>query len=250
MAGWHDPLGKRARRAHAAWLKRGRVGDGRIDLTNETLCDLRRGGNDWTAARLVGCHFVGSRVEYTDLIEAELIDCTIERSEFGACHFERARIERLSSVGIPLVHNKFMGATIIDCDMSGSRFARGDFSGAHVERTKFRAAWILDARLDGAEFTDCDFTGADLTFVDPSYPFGTTRGTRFTRCDLRDTKWDGRILDGTVFEACRFHGVTGKAKLAGPVTVVAPDFSPAGDGSDIRDAAAVLALLGLPPTAA
>lgn len=240
MAYWKQLIGKPQQRQHRAWLDRGRTGEGRIDLANEVLDDFKLSGKNWTAARFVRCRFADCRLDASDLIDAELEDCSAQHAEFISCHFDKARINRCSFAGIWFNLSDFVRARIGDCDLSGSLFSRVFFQFAKVERTRFVGADILNARLDDAEFTACDFSKADLSDPDPFLKLCTTRRTRFIDCDFRDSRWEGRLLSETVFERCRFHGVAGKPIVEGPITIIAPDFSPAGDGSDVRDPEALL----------
>lgn len=51
-------------------------------------------------------------------------------------------------------------------------------------------------------------------------------------CDFRGANLDGLRLDHTMFDHCRFYDMTGKPDLSGPCTLIAPDFSAAGDGRE------------------
>src|SRR6185503_16960276 len=128
----------------------------------------------------------------------------------------------------------FLKTSIVGSDFSQSHFGRSSWNGSRVRGVSFRSASVDNARLDEAELVECDFGGAQLNDTEPFMELCTTRRTRFERCDLRGTSWQGRLLEGTVFDHCRMHGILGKPTLGGPITVVAPDYSEAGDGSDVR----------------
>ncbi|HSJ64426.1 MAG TPA: pentapeptide repeat-containing protein, partial [Gemmatimonadaceae bacterium] len=64
--------------------------------------------------------------------------------------------------------------------------------------------------------------------------------------DLRGANFEGRRLRDTSFINCKFAGVRGKPEIQGNYTVERADFSPAGDGSDVRGADAVHAIWGAP----
>ncbi|HUJ62875.1 MAG TPA: hypothetical protein VLX92_30440, partial [Kofleriaceae bacterium] len=95
-----------------------------------------------------------------------------------------------------------------------------------------------------AEFTDCDFRGADFSNVKDL--LGSSFEAVFVRCDLRDTRWQGRELHCVRFVDCKMAGVTGTPELAS-TAIERPDLSPAGDGSSIGSARDVLQLWGIDP---
>jgi uncharacterized protein YjbI with pentapeptide repeats len=86
-------------------------------------------------------------------------------------------------------------------------------AGVDVTFTSFDEAELVDLRASraalqscsfvGASLVDCDLRGADLSPGTPNL-LGTSRGTRFARCDLRDTTWTGRDRDEATFTDCRF----------------------------------------------
>jgi len=73
-------------------------------------------------------------------------------------------------------------------------------------------------------FIDCDLHGTDLRVVDLGSS-ATAVKAEFIRCDLRGTRWNGRILERTKFYRCRFHGSVG-ARVVDDVEIYEPDVSP------------------------
>jgi len=116
--------------------------------------------------------------------------------------------------------------------LDASRFISCDLSGTS----------LLDAVLDGAELLDCDLRGARLGAAEITFGReGGAKGARFVRCDLRGANLDNLRLDHTIFFSVKLGGAQGKPWLEGPYTMIAPDFSEAGDGSDVRTAEEVTA---------
>lgn len=141
-----------------------------------------------------------------------------------------------------------------ECDFSEANLTWANFTSTAVARCRFRGAALPTAVFAAARIADCDFAGADLRGVvfgnaeisdtsfrgarlgafDKILHAGRTHGTRFVRCDFRGADVAGRELDTTRFIDCAFAGSTGVPNWRGPVEIERPDFSPAGDRSDVR----------------
>jgi uncharacterized protein YjbI with pentapeptide repeats len=83
---------------------------------------------------------------------------------------------------------------------------------------------------------------AQICRKDTGLEMASCANARFTDCDFRNANLTGLRLNNTTFERCRFHGVIGTPALEGPVTIIDADFSAAGDKSDLRSQAEVIAL--------
>ena len=227
--------------AHLQWVKRGRTGDGRLDVANIDLTNVNIGAKDLSDARLDGVVLNGADASFSTFERAELAAVRAVQANLGSCSFVLARLVRCDFLGANVALGKLDDAVV-----GGGRFDR-----AHLDRTlwsrakvygaTFREADFGNARLDEAVFTDCDLRGASFSLRTPGL-LGTTTRTRFERCDLRDTLWTGRDLDGTVFVECRFYGTSGQPGRVSGVRVERPDLSPAGDGQTTDDGENVLAL--------
>jgi len=232
---------------HAAWVKRGMSGSGKLSLEHSDLTGARLDQLDLSGATLVSCALDGASLVEVHLRSAALTRCTAERcvltsADLGdtaliECRFSRADLRNSSLEGAILEGGDFQGAV-------ADRGAWDRLTARHVD---FRETVFGGCGLDGAVFEDCDFRDADLTRADSSLVgLGTTANATFRRCDLRGARLGGRRLDGTRFLDCKLHGVAGTPEIEGDYVVERPDFSEAGDGSDVRGAAAVHALWGLP----
>lgn len=160
--------------------------------------------------------------------------------DLAGADFSRLRMARCLIDTSMLLSATFDRSWMWKCNWSLCRMARTVWRGAQLHRCTLCGVELLDAMLDDAVFVECDFRYADLR-VEQLGLLGTTRRTKFVRCDLRNTKWEGRSLTGAVFDECRFHGVSGRPSLEG-VEIERPDLSEAGDGSVIGHARDVLAL--------
>lgn len=172
-----------------------------------------------------------------------LSHCTSTRFVANHSQLSRARIDATSLAGAQMMLTYFEQALIADSDFSRAELDRANFTDAQVRGTKFVGARLRDTRLDQAHVEDCDVQGADFTYEERALKkLGRFVGTHFVNCDFRGASFTGRRLENTVFERCKLGGIVGKPAIEGPYRVVRPDLSAAGDGSEVRDQAAVDAL--------
>lgn len=237
---WEGILSTRKIKAHWAWERGGRVGDGRLEMADENL----QGASvaSLKAARFERCDFSGSNFYLGQLQEIELVDCTFEEAGLHVTNLSRARITggRFHGAWAGLAY--FHDAVIEGGDWLGAYLERANWTRAQVRDVSFRAATLMDARFDDATFVECEFRYANLRRRVLDMDLARCPGTRFVRCDFRDADLDGLRLNNTVFDNCRFFAMRGKPTLEGPCTLIDPDFSPRDDGADpeLRDPAEVL----------
>jgi uncharacterized protein YjbI with pentapeptide repeats len=131
----------------------------------------------------------------------------------------------------------FDNAVVEDCDLTCANLERTTWYGAQILRCAAASAILLDARLGLATFVDCDLRDADFQAMQHA----DAKGAVFLRCDLRNSQWHGRTLDGVSFVDCKLHGVRGAPDLEG-AAIERPDLSAAGDGSHISTRAEVIGL--------
>ena len=94
-----------------------------------------------------------------------------------------------------------IGAHLEHCDLSRANLEGTSWHRATLAHCVLRGAALIDARIEQAVFSDCDLRGADLAIA-RSPNVATLAGARFVRCDLRDTRWEGRELGGAAFVDC------------------------------------------------
>ncbi len=226
--------------AHRAWYARGKTGDGRLILNGRNLggiavaslrgarlehCDLSNANMSiglMDAVELIDCVFDDARMNHSSWDQAELVNCRFLKAWLGLAKFEHARIS--------------------GCDWTAAYLETSMWSNSDVNATRFVDANLVDSRFDGALFSQVDFRGAKLCRIDEAADFARCPNTRFIDCDFRGANLTGLRLNDTTFERCRFHGVIGAPVLEGPVTIIDADFSEAGDGSDLRSQAVVMAM--------
>jgi uncharacterized protein YjbI with pentapeptide repeats len=240
-------LTRESLKAHAEWVARGKEGDGRLVLEGTGVGGLSLGNVKLQGSRLVRVSFDRARVDFAKFEGAELVECTAEKTNFAHTNFDSVIFERC----------KFSGAGMVLTDCNDATFTGGDFQRINADRgmwirsklrgVDFREARFGDCVLDAAVLEDCDLRDADLSRVTAGLKrLCSTMNATFRRCDLRGANFAGRRLDGTRFLDCKFAGVRGTPLIEGTYTVERPDFSAAGDGSDVRTDAAVFAIWGAP----
>jgi hypothetical protein len=234
-------LSSRTLEAHQQWVWRGRTGEGRLDIAHVDASRARIGAKDLSGARLEGVRLEGADASYSTFEGAELIDVRAAGANLGSCSFVGARLVRCDLASSNLALARLGGATITSGRWDQALLDRAACDRARFEGTSLRNVDINNARLDNTVFADCDFRGANFALRTPQPP-GTTRGTRFERCDLRETRWTDRDLTGASFVDCRFRGITGVPSALAMVRIERPDLSPAGDGSAIGTPEDVIAL--------
>jgi uncharacterized protein YjbI with pentapeptide repeats len=236
-------LSSRTLDAHLQWVRRGRKGDGRLDIANVDVTGVKVGAKDMSGALLDGVIFARADVSFSTFARAELRGVQMVQTNLQSCSFVGARLAQCNLLGAVIALGKLDDAVI-----EGGRFDRAYLNRclwrrARVQGASFRYADLANSALDDAVFINCDLRGANLSLrEDSKNVLGTTTRTRFERCDLRDTLWADRDIQGAVFIDCRFHGASGMPARLDGVRVERPDISPDGDGSVISESSAVLSV--------
>jgi uncharacterized protein YjbI with pentapeptide repeats len=233
-------LSSRALEAHLQWVRRGRKGDGRLDITNIDGAGGKVGAQDMSGALLEGVIFDRADVSFSTFAGAELTGVRMVQTDLQSCSFVGARLARCDFTGAILALGKLDDALIEGGRFDHAYLNRCLWRRTRVQGASFCYADFANSVLDDAVFINCDLRGANLSLRKDL--LGTTTRTRFERCDLRDTRWEGRYLDGAVFIDCRFHGASGRPALIAGVRIERPDHSPDGDGSVIGRGAEMLSV--------
>lgn len=169
-------------------------------------------------AKLVGVVARESNLAGAVLTATQLVECRFTASELSGGNFDDSVVDR--------------------CDLARANLARTSWCGARLVRSTLSGAVLVEARLDWAMFVDCDLRGADLA-VAKRLELASSQRTCFVRCDLRETRWTGRMLASVRLIDCKLHGVHGAPRVDG-IEIERPDLSPRGDGSELGSAADVL----------
>lgn len=173
-----------------------------IDLSNESMEQLRANGVSFEGVNLSGVNLEGNRWRGCTLIHVSLDDarafsvvmrlCTFIRVSATQTNFEQAAIENCKAKGCDFRKAEFVGASLTDSDFSRSTFEgadltntdasycnmRGvDFTSAILKNTSFRDADLRGADFTGAVIDNTDFRGADTSGAQFDEPVGTQPDT-------------------------------------------------------------------------
>lgn len=183
------------------------------------LLGARQGIFDWSNLKIAGLHAEGLEIVGANLHGAQLNQCRLRAMALSRCNFD--------------------ACLMAECDFERSNLERSSWAGAIVVRSRLGSTMMVDAILDRVLFIECDLRGADLS-VQKLGSRATMIGARFVRCDLRETKWDGRMLSEVRISECKLHGVHGRVVLDA-TEIDGTDLSAKGDGSRVASATELLA---------
>lgn len=161
----------------------------------------------------------GSSGAHADLFESDGSDAPLSFSSFARLFLLGVRLERAQLAGA-----SFDDAVLDGCVLNDAVASSTHWNSAQLVSCLFARCDLTDASLGYALFADCDLREADLSAARCPGQLGIV-GAVFVRCDLRESKWDGRSLHNVTFSECRMHGVKGRPKLD-DVRIASPNLSP------------------------
>lgn len=198
-------LNARSVHLHKQWLMRGCTGESRLDIAQIDASGRKIGFMDLTAARLDRIDFNRSNLAFARFDRAELTDVTMIQANLVDCSFTGVLTRcDLSSANLSL--GKLDEVTIVGGRFDRIQLDRSLFRRAKVDGASFVGADFGNSALDDTVFTGCDLRGAIFSLHTPDL-LGTNARTRFERCDLSETTWEGRNVDRAVFIDCKPPGL-------------------------------------------
>jgi uncharacterized protein YjbI with pentapeptide repeats len=225
-------------RAHAAWLRAGRSGPGRLDVVGYRSPHVRLAGSSLVGARLSDVTLDRLNLGGIHLEDAELRDVSMLGASLVNAVFRNARLDRAFLVRANMTLAVFDNASLHETDLQHAELDRSSWRGMTATEGRFDDARFGNANLDGSRFVRSTFCRAD--FRPRSARITASTRAVFEDCDLRGTSWHGRDLTGASFVRCSFAGTLGKPLGCELVTIVDPDLSFEGDGSFIGTADDIL----------
>lgn len=213
--------------AHAAWLARGKSGDGRLDVVISDAEGLAGEGVDLAACRLEAVRLGRADLRSARLEDAELVDVDLRAAQLDAATLSGGQLRGCWLDGAELDSATLDRVRVEACVLDGASLVRTRWRSAAVTASSFRGARLTHAQLDRARFTSCDFRDAS---------FGAFAASAvFEGCDFRGADLAGSDLSGAHLVRCKLAGVYGAPASIDGWSVVFADFSEAGDGGDLGD---------------
>jgi len=145
----------------------------------------------------------GIAFENVDFSNAALSDCDLDSSSFVACTLD----------GADLTKANLYKATFSRCSLKAVKLRGANLRRSNIQSSSLAAADLCDADFTRATCGDLDLQGADLT---------------------------GAIFFETVIRRVRAHDAHGIWLRPGDNSIEGVDMSADGDGSDLRDGAALV----------
>jgi uncharacterized protein YjbI with pentapeptide repeats len=186
------------------------------DLDGATIDNI-----DVSGRVVTGLRAKGATLRITNARDARFAGCDLDACELSYSSFDATKIEQ--------------------CRFERSNLEATSWHSAQATSCSFADASLVDACLDNAVLRDCDFRGADLSVIESTLPDGVVR-LKFLTCDLRNTRWSGRSLEGAQMFECKLHGAHGTPITIDSIEIVRPDLSELGDRSLIGSAGDVFDL--------
>jgi hypothetical protein len=146
----------------------------------------------------------GDRPQGPDLFELDAVELDLGLARFAGLYVASSVFWAGSLVGAV-----FDGARLELCELGRSNLERTSWRGARLIECSLAGSALVDATLDDACFLDCDLRGADLGVARRGALASADR-TAFVRCDLRETNWDLRCLEGVELIDCKLDGSHGR----------------------------------------
>lgn len=195
--------------AHAAYVKAGAKGPGRLALLDRKLVSESYDSVDLTFVEMRRCDC--TRIDLTDArLEYALLDQdTFTLAQARSAVFSNASIRGGTWTRIDASTARFSEAEIDGTDLSRSELEASLWYDAKVKNARFDGSRFGSAVLDRATFQSCSFVGASFAKFSKS-PEPTSAEAQFVDCDLRQTEWANRDLSGTTFVRCQLGGALGK----------------------------------------
>jgi uncharacterized protein YjbI with pentapeptide repeats len=162
-----------------------------------------------------------------------MVRCKAHRSNFLGAHLDEGRFEDCDFTGAKLSNAHLSQSVIVGGTFAQIIAERVALDGAEFRCVDLHEASLVESTMTKARFIECDLRACDLRRIEQALDLGSAYGTEFVGCDLRAAKLDGRRLRDTKLVRCRFYGVKGVPDIEGPIEIVDPDMSPAGDGTQI-----------------
>lgn len=143
----------------------------RISHANFRKTSLTR--SSFESSVLEHCNFTDAAIDYSNLKNASLVGCQIQRSDLKSSDLSSAVFENSILAESNLSQTNAFRATFRDCNLRAADFSKANLRAAQAQRSDFTRSHLTRADMTGANFTEAIFNEAD-----------------FDDCDLNKTQVD------------------------------------------------------------
>jgi uncharacterized protein YjbI with pentapeptide repeats/energy-coupling factor transporter ATP-binding protein EcfA2 len=166
---------------------------------------------DLSRSDLWGSKFDRSNLEKARLVSADLRQASLDKTRFAYADLRGARLARARAE-----RAGFKSAILVSADLEAAILERATFREADLRQARFmkaRLAWatFADARLDGADFTGADLSGANLQGL--KLALARFDRATFAKAVLCEADLEGMKLPNANFSGADFR----KALLTGSI---------------------------------
>lgn len=157
-------------------------------------CDKRRlilKDIDLSKGRFAGTDFGRSDLSGTKLVEADMIEASIDRTALRTADLSRAKLARSNAYRADFTGAKLIGADLTKAELARTVFRWADLSGAILEKAELPRALLQGAVLSRAKLVGADLSRAILGDA-------VLSGADFTGTEIYRTRIEGVDLSSVV----------------------------------------------------
>jgi uncharacterized protein YjbI with pentapeptide repeats len=188
-----------------------------LDLLTETLIDQLESGQatDATASETALPPLLSPRGQPTRIDRCLLNSITMADTKAHGLHLHDSRIESSDLANADLKRSSIERVEFISTRLTGALFTDAQLKSVLFKECKMDFALMRMARLQQCVFEDCNLTDADFYGADLS-------GATFRDCDLSRADLSQAKLDRADIRGCRLDGLRGTpATMSG--LIISPD---------------------------
>lgn len=196
-------------------------------MTRQDVEDKIKNGESLCEADLSGLDLSGIQLEGADLEEANLESSNLSGANLSGASLVNANLGRADLSGAVLISSTFEGSNLRNADLSNADLTKSQFSEAYMGGATLVQITGVDTNfqgcyLGGADLSETQLVGANLV------------SANLEKTDLRNSHLQGCILDGANLLRAKVAGTTFEEIVGDGLGSQEMDFSPDGDGSEVR----------------
>jgi hypothetical protein len=196
-------------------------------MTRQEVEEKIKNGESLSEADLSGLDLSGAQLEGANMEEANLESANLSGANLSGANLLNANLGRADLSGTILKSSNFEGsnlrnANLSNADLNQSQFCEAYMGGASLTKITGKKTNFQGCYLGGADLSETQLLDANLEYAD------------LEKSDLRNSRLQGCRLEGANLSAARVAGATLEEIGSGAIGSQEMDFSPEGDGSQIR----------------